>query len=126
MREWVQETEPVASRPEGLDAVRDPFIVEVEGRRWALQGAGTADGRAPSSSTRAMTCTPGTTGACSSCPTIPWPPSTAPAVIWECPQLVQVDGTWVVMVSPLIGEQGTPLSFDRVAWLAGDLTVVER
>jgi beta-fructofuranosidase len=29
----------------------------------------------------------------------------------------------VVMVSPLIGTQGRPLAFDRVAWLAGDLRV---
>ncbi len=123
MRDWVQEDEPVAGRPEGLDAVRDPFIVEVEGRRWAVQGAGTLDGR----------------GAVivHSCDDLhawvyrgvlvsadhPVAAEHAPAVIWECPQLFQVDGTWVVMISPLIGTQGTPLSFDRVAWLAGDLRV---
>jgi beta-fructofuranosidase len=121
LRDWVQEDEPVASMPEGLDAVRDPFVVHAFGHRWAVQGAGLADGR----------------GAVvvHSCDDLhawdyrgvlvaadhPVAAAHAPAVVWECPQLVEVDGTWVVLVSPLVGEQGTRLTFDRVAWLTGDL-----
>lgn len=121
MRDWVQEKEPVAEIPEGLDAVRDPFIVHAFGRRWAVQGAGLADGRGAA--------------IVHSCDDLhewdyrgvlvaadhPVAAAHAPAVVWECPQLFEVDGTWVVMVSPLVGEQGQRLSFDRVAWLAGDL-----
>jgi beta-fructofuranosidase len=125
MRDWVQEEEPVAEIPEDLDAVRDPFILHAFGHRWAVQGAGTAEGRAAV--------------VVHSCDDLrdweyrgvllaadhPVAAADARAVIWECPQLFDVDGTWVLIVSPLVGEQGTRLSFDRVAWLAGDLRLDE-
>jgi len=43
----------------------------------------------------------------------------APAVVWECPQLVRVDGIWVLIVSPVLSH--SPQASGRVAWLAGDL-----
>lgn len=43
----------------------------------------------------------------------------APAMVWECPQFVRVDGTWVLIISPIPSHD--PQSSGRVAWLAGDL-----
>jgi beta-fructofuranosidase len=79
--------------------MRDPFLFEWEGRRWALIGAGLTDG------TPALLLW--------SCDDLeswrferPWVTSAdpvlgplAPAEIWECPQLVELDGSWAVLVS---------------------------
>ncbi len=125
LREWVQEDEPVAGLPdEQVVAMRDPFVLEVEGRRWAIQGAGLADGHA---AVVAHSCDDlhawDYRGVVVSADH-PVAAAVAPGVIWECPQLVRVDGTWVLVVSPLVGEPPS-LRFDRVAWLAGDLAVVD-
>lgn len=109
--------------PPGVRDVRDPFIAVVNGHRFAIQGGGTDDG-------------------------IPlvllydaddldaWRPlgvllrgddpvaaQDAPARLWECPQLVQVDGEWVLIVS--LWDDTVPGSEDfgpqRVAWLSGTL-----
>jgi beta-fructofuranosidase len=79
--------------------MRDPFVFGWEGRRWALLGAGLTDG------TPALLLW--------SCDDLeswrfervwatgehPVLGRLAPAEIWECPQLVEVDGSWVLLVS---------------------------
>ncbi|MEP6629900.1 MAG: glycoside hydrolase family 32 protein [Lapillicoccus sp.] len=108
----------VAGRePEGLGIteMRDPFVFSWSGRRWALLGAGLADGPAlllwscddldawrfeqvwltPSDLVlRAL----------------------GDADIWECPQLVEVDGSWVLVVS--LWKAGT---LDRAVYAVGSL-----
>lgn len=102
LRQWGPERHVAAGMPddERVIAVRDPFVFRHSGRRWAIQGAGLADGQAAillydaedlwnwsyrgillSSDDRSV-------------------PEDARASIWECPQLAQVgpEGTWVLLV----------------------------
>lgn len=79
--------------------MRDPFVFQWGRRRWALLGAGLADG------------TPAVLlWSCDDLQTWrfervwltgddPVLASAAAAEIWECPQLVQVDGTWALLLS---------------------------
>lgn len=125
MREWVQEEEPVAEIPEGIDAVRDPFVLHAYGHRWAVQGAGTTEGRGAVVVHLCDDLHEWHYGGVVVSADHPVAAAHAPAVVWECPQLFEVDGTWVVLVSPLVGEHGQRLTFDRVSWLTGDLRMVE-
>ena len=79
--------------------MRDPFLFHVGGRRWALLGAGLADG------TPALLL-----WSCDDLETWrfervwltledPLLASAASAEIWECPQLVEVDGAWALLLS---------------------------
>lgn len=124
MRDWHQDAEPVTGMPhdERVVAMRDPSVLEVGGHRWAVQGAGLADGRAAV-----------VVHACDDLrqwdyrgllvsSDHPVAAERAPATVWECPQLVRVDGTWVLLVSPVVGAGPTAV-LDRVAWLAGELRV---
>jgi beta-fructofuranosidase len=79
--------------------MRDPFVFGWEGRRWALIGAGLTDG---TPALLLWSCDDleswrferlWVTGA------DPVLGPLAPAEIWECPQLVELDGSWVVLVS---------------------------
>lgn len=79
--------------------MRDPFVFESGGRRWALLGAGLTDG---TPALLLWSCDDlqswrfervWVTGA------DPVLGPLAPAEIWECPQLVEVDGAWVLLVS---------------------------
>ncbi|MCO1339642.1 hypothetical protein BJH93_12175 [Kocuria polaris] len=105
---------------EGVTDVRDPFLFTHRGHRYALQGAGSPDGEPAvllydvedlddwrylgrlldSRNTRA------------------W--EIAPAEIWECPQLVQVDGRWVMLLSQWRWVDGKHL-LSGVSYLVGDL-----
>jgi beta-fructofuranosidase len=82
----------------GIREMRDPFVFSWSGRRWALVGAGLEDGPAvllwSCDDLEAwrfegvwLTSADPVLGAC------------AVADIWECPQLVEVDGHWVLLVS---------------------------
>jgi len=79
--------------------MRDPFVFQWGGRRWALLGAGLTDG------TPALLL-----WSCDDLETWrfervwlgvddPLLASAASAEIWECPQLVEVDGTWALFLS---------------------------
>jgi beta-fructofuranosidase len=119
---WQQDESPVAGiapTPE-LDEVRDPFIFNHEGHRYAVQGAGQPNGSARlelygCDDLRRWT-ELGTLLTCAD----PIAAEIAPADIWECPNLVQIDGQWVLLISlhreadgmnPLVG----------VRYLLGDL-----
>jgi len=84
---------------QAIREMRDPFLFTWEGRRWALLGAGRTDG---SPAVLLFSCDDleawhfeqiwvttadpvlGRLGSCE---------------IWECPQLVEVDGAWTLLVS---------------------------
>ncbi|MEP6648433.1 MAG: glycoside hydrolase family 32 protein [Lapillicoccus sp.] len=83
----------------GVREMRDPFVFTWDGRRWALLGAGLTDG-APALLLWACDDLEvwrferlWLTGA------DPVLGRLAPAEIWECPQLVEVDGSWALLVS---------------------------
>ena len=109
--------EVVGTVPTGMRVkeMRDPFVFAWSGRRWALLGAWLDDGPAL---------------LLWSCDDLDawrfervWLSSVDPilgplavADIWECPQLVQIDGSWVLFVS--LWKAGT---LDRVVYAVGSL-----
>lgn len=118
--------EVVAEIPavEGLIGVRDPFVFAHGGRRWAIQGAGvrTAEGFLPSlplyscddldSWEHVGTLLDGGD---------PLAAEHAPADLWECPQLVPVDGRWVLILSLWRHPETHARSTVQVNHLVGDL-----
>jgi beta-fructofuranosidase len=105
----------------GLRAMRDPFIVTIGERRYAIHGAGDHDQRP---SVIIHDCTdwenwvylgPLLTGD----DTIA--AIHAPASIWECPQLVQLDGRWVLIVSLWVEAENLMDHLTGVAYLTGDV-----
>lgn len=119
LERWVKRPTPVAEAPSGLVGFRDPFVFNHDGHRYALVGAGHEPGGRPS--VLVYGCDDLTA----------WEPlgvlvdgadptagALAPADVWECPQLVELDGRWVLLVS-LAGLQ----HLGRVAYLVGDLRV---
>ncbi|KAB8165801.1 glycoside hydrolase family 32 protein [Streptomyces sp. 3MP-14] len=135
LREWKPSPVPVvAGPPEGLDVVmfRDPFVFRHGGRRWALVGAGHADG---TPSVLLYDCqrltdwrfagvlldgrSPGA-GSLASSPS-PSPSAVpGPATGWECPQLFAAGGgdRWVLVLSLWNGDP------QSVVWLSGRLREV--
>lgn len=121
LRRWQQGSQPVAPDPDDPDItdVRDPFVLEVDGRRYAIQGAGRRHGRPQVlayscddlESWRALG--PLLTAA------DPVAAEVAPAHIWECPNLVPLGGRWVLVVSQWRDTGGSPL--EGVRYLVGDL-----
>lgn len=103
LRQWGPERHVAAGMPddERVIAVRDPFIFWHSGRRWAIQGAGLADGRAAILLYDAEDLWNWTYRGVLLASDDPSVPEDAQASIWECPQLVQVgpEGTWVLLVS---------------------------
>lgn len=96
--------EVVAHTPAEVGEMRDPYFFRHEGRRYALLGAGLPDKRP---ALLLFECddlhdwhylgvwlTPDTPGLEGS-----FAEALGPAQIWECPQLAQVDGRWVLIVS---------------------------
>ncbi|HZA03460.1 MAG TPA: glycoside hydrolase family 32 protein [Propionibacteriaceae bacterium] len=122
LESWVQADEPVVPAPAGpaVEEVRDPFLFEFQGRRYAVQGAGRRGGPP------ALLLW--------SCDDIEhWVPlgplltaddavaaEVAPADIWECPNVAYVDGRWVVLLSVWRWVDGSH-QLDGVRYLLGDL-----
>lgn len=121
-RRFTRDEPPAAGMPDGPDItdLRDPYLFTFSGRRWVVQGAGR----------------PGGVGSLlvydaqdlrrwhehgellrSDHPNLP---EDARADIWECPNLVQIDGHWVLLVSIWREVPGrSPLH--HVSWILGDL-----
>lgn len=101
LREWTQGHRPATSTPDdvGITDVRDPFVFVHEGRRYAIQGAGRRGGPPrvllydceDLQNWRAL----GTLLSGED----PVAAEHAKADIWECPNLVQIDGRWVLVLS---------------------------
>lgn len=110
--------------PEGVRDVRDPYLFEWQGRRLAIQGAGTDDGTPlvllydASDLDEWRYLGRLLTG------DDPLAAELAASLLWECPQLVRFGETWVLVLAlwddrPPGCEHFGP---QRVAWLAGTLT----
>ncbi|QDG62633.1 glycoside hydrolase family 32 protein [Pseudarthrobacter sp. NIBRBAC000502771] len=111
---WEQAGHVAATMPaDGLViAVRDPFIFRFNGRRYAMQGAGLANGHAALLLYTVDDLSDWKYQGIWLTSENPVAGTFTPAEIWECPQLVQVPdtgapggGTWLMMFS---------------LWLAGD------
>ncbi|MEE1619651.1 glycoside hydrolase family 32 protein [Brachybacterium sp. J153] len=128
--EQVTRTTLAAPVPAGvaLEGVRDPFLVELDGRRWGIQGAGIREGDQVVPAVLLYDATdlehweylgPLLTGH------DPVAAEHVPAEIWECPQLVRVGEDWVLMVSLWFREDRVPGSITESAYLVGSLAIGE-
>ncbi|MFK0039320.1 glycoside hydrolase family 32 protein [Paenarthrobacter sp. NPDC090517] len=109
---WKQDGHVSVSMPADplVTAVRDPFIFHFNGARYAMQGAGLADGRAALLLYTVDSLDDWKYQGIWLTTADPVAAAHTPAEIWECPQLVQVPvssggSAWVMMFS---------------LWLAGD------
>jgi beta-fructofuranosidase len=110
---WEQDGHIAASMPDDglVTAVRDPFIFHFKGKRYAMQGAGLANGHAALLLYTVEDMSNWKYQGIWLTTENPVAAAHAPAEIWECPQLVQVPSssgeadTWVMMFS---------------LWLSGD------
>ncbi|MFJ4209577.1 glycoside hydrolase family 32 protein [Paenarthrobacter sp. NPDC089675] len=109
---WNQDGHIAASMPSdpSVTAVRDPFIFTFNGSRYAVQGAGLADGRAALLLYSVDSLDEWKYQGIWLTTADPVAAAHTPAEIWECPQLVEVPtasggSTWVAMFS---------------LWLSGD------
>ncbi len=128
LRHWEQAVTAVvpASDDPALPDVRDPFLLTVGGRRYAVQGAGrpTREGKPQLLH-----------WACDDLQH--WEPlgplltsddpvaaEVAPANIWECPNLVRLDGRWVLLISLWRAVRDGVGDLVGVRYLVGDLEPV--
>ncbi len=128
LRHWEQTVTAVvpASQDPALPDVRDPFLLTVDRRRYAVQGAGrpTPDGKpqllhwACDDLQRWEPLGPLLTS------DDPVAAEVAPANIWECPNLVRLDGRWVMLVSLWRAVQDGVGDLVGVRYLVGDLEPV--
>ncbi|QWZ07886.1 glycoside hydrolase family 32 protein [Nocardioides panacis] len=119
---WVQDPRPAVGMPQDptLSDVRDPFLFELDGHRYAVQGAGSPHG-SPAllvydaddlASWRELGRLLG--------PDDPVAGPLAPADIWECPNLVRLGDRWLLVLS-LWRADGDRSPLAGVRWLVGDL-----
>lgn len=127
LRTWTKCAQVVAGVPDDpeVTAVRDPFLLRLDGRTWAVQGAGLAGGDAailayscedPAEWTyRGPVASTGDRVAA----------TVAAGRVWECPQLFPLGDRWVLVVSPLADGPGPELLVpQQVQAMVGDLRVV--
>ena len=125
MTVWSQDRKSVATTPDDphITHVRDPFVFEAFGRRYAILGAGHTMG---GGSVLVYGCDDLTS----------WTPlgallssddelaaDIAPANIWECPNLVRFGDRWVMILSLWRRQPGEAFPLAGVRYLVGDLTV---
>ncbi len=103
---WTQGPEVAAGTPPDpqVSAVRDPFIFRFQGRRFALQGAGLASGRAAVLLYSADDLRSWKYEGIWFSSDDPMAAQHLPAEVWECPQLVRIPDssgadTWLLMAS---------------------------
>jgi beta-fructofuranosidase len=124
MRTWRQDRQPVAPRTDdrSISHVRDPFVFETDGHRYAIQGAGHTAGQPCvlvygcddlSSWTGLGMLLSGDD---------PVAAEIAPANIWECPNLLRFGDRWVLILS-LWRRAGEVFALAGVRYLVGDLAV---
>jgi beta-fructofuranosidase len=98
---WQQAESPVKGilRSSGMDEVRDPFVFVHEGRRYAVQGAGQPAGCPRLLLYGCDDLTQWTELGALLTTGDPIAAEVAAANMWECPNLVRIDGQWVLLVS---------------------------
>jgi beta-fructofuranosidase len=119
---WTQSEAPVIGIPNdsAIEEVRDPFVFAFEGRRYAVQGAGQREGQPQvllydcDDLEQWVELGPLLTMA------DPVAAEVAEANIWECPNLVHIDGQWVLLLSIWNWVDGAH-RLDGVRYLLGDL-----
>jgi beta-fructofuranosidase len=123
---WTQDTEPAAKMPDDPEvvAMRDPCLFRHGDRRYAVVGAGLTGNRA---AILLFDCEQldawrylGTLLTSDD----PTAQRYAPAHIWECPQLVEFDGRWVLIVSLWHGGDADH-QLPGVSYLVGDLMTTD-
>ena len=119
---WSKRADAVAHAPPhlGLTGFRDPFVFSHRGRRYALVGAGRGTGG--QALLLLFACDDLTSWAYLGVlldTSDPVAGARATADVWECPQLLELDHRWVLILSLVVGE------LDRVAYLVGDLVEAE-
>ena len=122
LRRWEQEDRLQAETPDdpAITEVRDPFLFDFDGHRYAVQGAGSARGRPQ---LLLYGCDDLTN----------WQPlgalltaddriaaNVAPAQIWECPNLFRSGDRWIMLIS-LWRDQNESHALSGVRYLIGDL-----
>lgn len=120
---WEQDESPVmgVSLASGNEEIRDPFIFVYDSRRYAVQGAGQ-----PSGGARLLLYGCDNLSRWSELGVLlgaddPIAGELAPADIWECPNLVRIDGQWVIVLSLWRLADGLN-QLVGVRYLFGDLT----
>ncbi len=107
----------------GLRAMRDPFLFDFAGRRYAIHGAGFDDG---TPAVLLYDCADGDkweyVGVLLD-GRDPLAAVHAPADIWECPQLVRLGDQWVLVLSLWIEAETLMDHLTGVGYLVGDLEV---
>jgi beta-fructofuranosidase len=124
LRTWRQDRESVAGMPDdpAVTDVRDPFVFEVDGHRYAVQGAGHPQGRPRILVYGCADLTQWTELGTLLAADDPVAAAVAPANIWECPNLVRFGDRWVLIVSLWRHVDGSH-SLAGVRYLVGDLVV---
>jgi beta-fructofuranosidase len=122
-RDWSGERVVAAALPsdERVTMVRDPFLFELGGRRWAIQGAGRSDVGGALLLYGADDLDAWTEEGYLLDAEAPVVSDLAPCEGWECPQLVRVGEDWVLIMSLWL--DGQP--HRGVAWALGSLTIDE-
>lgn len=122
LRAWVQDSKAAVGMPddESITAVRDPYLFEYDGRRYAVQGAG-----GPGGPPRVLLYDATDLTAWVELGDLiplgdPVAAEVAPADIWECPNLFRLGDRWVLVVSLWRGD-GESHTLSGVRYLVGDL-----
>lgn len=127
MIRWQQDELPVSgiSRTSEIDEIRDPFIFVHDGRRYAVQGAGQPYGQPRLQLYGCDDLSRWTELGTLLSTDDPIAAGVAPADIWECPNLVQLDGRWVLLISlcHVSASGGRPTG---VRYLLGDLVAQDQ
>jgi beta-fructofuranosidase len=118
---WQQDELPVLgiSRTSGIDEVRDPFIFVHEGHRYAVQGAGQPSGKPRLQLYGCDDLSRWTELGTLLTTDDPIASEIASANIWECPNLVRIDGRWVLLLS--LWQLTAQFRLIGVRYLLGDL-----
>jgi len=119
---WTQSESPVIGIPDraDVDEVRDPFVFTFADRRYAVQGAGQREGRPQLLLYGCDDLERWVDLGSLLTDDDPIAADVAPANIWECPNLVFLDGVWVLVLSLWRRVEGATL-LDGVRYLLGDL-----
>jgi beta-fructofuranosidase len=124
MQTWLQDSRPAARRPDdpAISHVRDPFVFEAGGHRYAVQGAGHTDGQACVLVYGCDDLTAWTDLGTLLSAADPVAARIAPANIWECPNLIRFGDRWILILS-LWRKAAETFSLAGVRYLLGDLAV---